>query len=256
MERRCRKRVSTYKCIEASIVLTQKDTANAPILGTSQKMFGTYAVMMVDPDIPPATAGGSTSELLHWMQAGLVSSNTSTTIGGVTTFELINPMNVTAFATYIQPSPPNKAPNTHRYTQLLLNTTGNTSSLTTLARFAMTRTNFSASNVINSAGVKIIAGNSFDVTNGTLIQSNITKTTSKPAAGVASATATGTGTGSGARASGTTATNSSTNGTLSNSGSVTSGSSTPKATGGASELTSQAAFLAGMGALVAALVMV
>jgi hypothetical protein len=205
-------------------------------------MFGTYAVMMVDPDIPPATAGGSTSELLHWMQAGLVSSNTSTTIGGVQTFELINPNNSTAFATYIQPSPPNKAPNTHRYTQLLLNTTGsNTTALSTLAKFAMTRTNFSASNVINAAGVKLIAGNSFDVTNGTLVQSNITKTTSKPA-GVASAT----GTGTASRA--TEAAGNGTNGTVTS-------PSTPKTTGAAAELKSGAAYIAGFGALAAAVLM-
>ncbi|KUJ11484.1 uncharacterized protein LY89DRAFT_722631 [Mollisia scopiformis] len=219
--------------------MQKADVAKAPTLGTAQRMFGTYTVMMVDPDIPPATAGGATSELLHWMQAGLVSSNTSTTVAGVTTFELINPMNVTAFATYIQPSPPDKAPNTHRYTQLLLNTTGNTSALTTLARFAMTRTNFSAVNVVNSAGVKIIAGNSFDVSNGTLVQSNITKTTS-----VAGSGASATGTGTGTRSSAT----SSSNGTVSSTG-------TPKSTGGASELTTGGALIAGLGALAAALIM-
>lgn len=198
--------------------------------------------MMVDPDIPPATAGGKTSELLHWMQAGLTSANTSTTIGGVATFELINAANTSAFATYIQPSPPNAAPNTHRYTQLLLNTTGmkgNMSALTSLAKSAMTRTNFSAANVINSAGVSIVAGNSFDVTNGTLVQSNITKTTAGSGAGVASAT----GTGTGSRAS-----------TTSN-GTVSSTASPAKTTGGAAEIRGNGAFIAGLGALAAAVVM-
>ena len=123
--------------------------------------------MMVDPDIPPQSAGGATSELLHWMQAGLVSSNTSTTIGGMKVFELVNPSNTTPLASYIQPSPPDKSPLSHRYTQLLLNTTGNSSALSVLAKFAMTRTNFSAVNVVNSAGLTVLMGNSFNVTAAT-----------------------------------------------------------------------------------------
>ncbi len=201
------------------------ETANVPTLGTSQQLFGSYTIMMVDPDIPPATVGGATSELLHWMQAGFVSATTSTTIGGVQVFELINPSNMSAFAAYLQPSPPNKVPHTHRYTQLLLNTTGNSSSLSTLSTFAKTRTNFSAVNVINSAGVSIVAGNSFDVSNGTLAQSNITKTTSGVGSG-ASATATGTGFGA------------------------------PISSGGAGESRSGSeALIAGLGALAAAVAM-
>jgi hypothetical protein len=123
--------------------------------------------MMVDPDIPPQVAGGATSELLHWMQSGLVSSNTSTTVGGQKFFELVNPSNTTPIASYIQPSPPNKSPVSHRYTQLLLNTTGNSSALSTLAKFGMTRQNFSAVDVVNSAGLQVLRGNSFNVTAAT-----------------------------------------------------------------------------------------
>lgn len=236
-------------------MLTSQDVATAPTLGTASRMFGTYAVMMVDPDVPSGP-GNSTSQLLHWMQAGFVSSNTSTTIAGVTTFELINPNNSTAFATYIQPSPPNKAPNTHRYTQLLLNTTGNTSALTTLAKFAMTRTNFSAANVINMAQLKIVAGNSFDVSNGTLVQSNITKTTS-PAAGGAGATATGTktATSTGTQASQAAGGNTTNSGTNSNSSATTTSPGTAKATAGATDLNGGAAYIAGFGALAAAVLM-
>lgn len=225
-------------------------TANAPTLGTSQRLFGTYTVMMVDPDIPPATAGGATSELLHWMQSNLVSSNTSTMIGGVQAFEMVIQGNTTPVASYIQPSPPDKAPNTHRYTQLLLNTTsvgGNTTALSILMTAGKTRTNFSAVNVVKAAGVSIVAGNSFNVTNGTntgLVQSNITKTTSVAGAGAASATgAVGTGTGTGTQA-----------GSAANASSVTTGA--PKATGGVGELKGgNAAFIAGLGALAAAVAM-
>lgn len=103
-----------------------------------------------------------------------------------------------------------------------------------------TRTNFSAVNVVKAAGVVIIAGNSFDVSNGTLVQSNITKTTSVAGSGAASATGMGTGTKASSAA---------------NSSSVTTG--TPKATGGAGESmrSGNGAFIAGLGALAAALAM-
>jgi phosphatidylethanolamine-binding protein len=195
--------------------------------------------MMVDPDIPPATAGGPTSELLHWMQPGLVSANNVTFIAGVQMFELINPSNVSAFATYIQPSPPNKAPNTHRYTQMLLNTTGNSSALSTLSKFAATRTNFSAVNVVQAAGLTVLFGNSFNVTNTTLVQSNITKTTSGAGTG---GTVTMTATLAGSASTGTS--NSSSSGT------------SPKSAGGVpSGQNGGAAYLAGLGALAAAVMM-
>ena len=147
--------------------VTKADTASAPTIGTAEHLIGTYTIMMVDPDIPPQVAGGLTSELLHWMQSGLVSSNTTTAIGGMNVFELVNPGNTTPIASYIQPSPPNESPISHRYTQLLLNTTGNTSALSKLAKLGMTRTNFSAVNVVNSAGLTVLMGNSFNVTAAT-----------------------------------------------------------------------------------------
>jgi hypothetical protein len=142
-------------------------TATAPTVGTTEKLFGTYTIMMVDPDIPPAVVGNPTSELLHWMQGGLVSASTATTIGGVQIFELVNTKNQSAFASYLGPSPPAKAPLTHRYTQLLLNTTGNTNAVSSLSKFAAVRTNFSAVNVVQSSGAVLVAGNSFNVTNTT-----------------------------------------------------------------------------------------
>lgn len=193
--------------------------------------------MMVDPDIPPQTAGGSTSELLHWMQPGLVSANNVSFIAGTMMFELINPSNTSAFATYIQPSPPNKSPNTHRYTQMLLNTTGNSSALTQLSQFAKTRTNFSAVNVAKDTGLKVLFGNSFDVTNTTLVQSNITKTnnTGSGVAGAAGASGTGTGTLAGA---------------------ASTSSTTPKTAGGLPTVVNgRGAYIAGLGALAAAVML-
>lgn len=187
--------------------IPKADTAKAPTVGTTQKLFGTYAIMMVDPDIP--ASAGSTNELLHWMQAGLTSANTTTTVAGVQVFELVNVGNTTALASYIQPSPPNRAPLSHRYTQMLLNTTGNSSIVSTLASFAQTRQNFSAVNVVKAAGLTVLAGNSFNVTNATTTSGNGTST------GSSSSSATSTG--------------------------------LPRSTGGAGELKSGGALIAGRG---------
>ncbi|TAQ90688.1 hypothetical protein B7494_g959 [Chlorociboria aeruginascens] len=122
---------------------------------------------MVDPDIPPSVAGNPTTEFLHWLQGGLVSSFNSTTIAGVTFFPLTNPNNVPAYESYIGPAPPNEVPHTHRYTQLLINTTlydqsGNTS---VLKSAGSAPTNFNAAQVLQNAELTVLAGNSFNVSN-------------------------------------------------------------------------------------------
>lgn len=80
-----------------------------------------HAILMVDPDVPSSTPGGPSSTFLHWIQPGLVSSCKATQVAGQQIFELTHPNNVSSFASYVQPSPPNKTPVTRRYTQLLLN---------------------------------------------------------------------------------------------------------------------------------------
>ncbi|QSZ37779.1 hypothetical protein DSL72_008878 [Monilinia vaccinii-corymbosi] len=100
------------------IQVLRADAANAPILGTTTRMKGTYTVMMVDPDVPSSKAGGNTTEFLHWMQSDLTSANETITIDGQKFYELINGKNTSAFAKYLPPNPPNIAPTTHRYTQL------------------------------------------------------------------------------------------------------------------------------------------
>jgi hypothetical protein len=202
--------------------------------------------MMVDPDIPPQTAGGPTGELLHWMQAGLVSANTTTTIGGVKVFKLINPSNTSALASYIQPSPPNKAPLSHRYTQMLLNTTGNSTVLSTLSKFAATRQNFSAVNVVKSAGLAVLAGNSF----------NVTAATNMTVGGAANSTSTTKVSTSTARSTTTLAGGASA--TATGKGNATSTAAGPsKSTGGAvsGKSTGSGAIIAGLGALAAAVAM-
>ncbi len=120
--------------------------------------------MMLDPDIPASTPGGPTGERLHWMQQGLVSANSTSTIAGRKVYQLINPGNVSAFAAYQQPTPPYKVPYSHRYVEVLLDTT-NMPNNSVLATFAGNRSSFDAVKVINTAGVSVLLGNWFNVTN-------------------------------------------------------------------------------------------
>ncbi|KAK6595393.1 phosphatidylethanolamine-binding protein [Botrytis cinerea] len=123
-------------------------------------------MLRADTAYAPILVGGDTSQFLHWMQADLTSSNTTTTIGGQKIYELINVKNTSAFATYLQPNPPDIAPTTHRYTQLLFNTTGMNMSLASLQTAGKTRGNFNATNVVKSAKLTVLMGNSFDVSFG------------------------------------------------------------------------------------------
>ncbi|TVY37791.1 hypothetical protein LOCC1_G005446 [Lachnellula occidentalis] len=214
--------------------LPKAETQTAPTIGTSQPLVGTYTLMMVDPDIPPQIAGGATSELLHWLQPGLVSANTSTTIGGMNVYELINPTNVSAIATYIGPAPPNKSPTTHRYTQLLLNTTGNGAALSTLSKAGATRSNFNAVDVVKNAGLDVLFGNYFNV-------SAATNTT---------VSATGSGTSASGGNGGSTATAAAGAGTEGNSTGLAQSTAGVGAKGAGS-----GAILAGLGAMAAAVIL-
>ncbi|TVY81851.1 Protein FLOWERING LOCUS T [Lachnellula suecica] len=233
--------------------LPKAEVQTAPTVGTTEKLVGTYTLMMVDPDIPPATAGGATSELLHWMQSDLVSANTTTTIGGMKVFELINPTNTTAFASYIGPAPPNKSPTTHRYTQLLLNTTGSSSALTSLKAAGVSRANFSAVNVVKNAGLSVLFGNSFNV-------SAATNTTAGAASGTnGTTTASGTAKASGTAAKASTSTAVRTTSVAGATVTAAAGNSTTaspaQSTGGVAGRTSgNEAIFAGLGAIAAAVI--
>lgn len=149
---------------------------------------------MVDPDIPGAPADGKTGQFLHWMQTDLTSAASATTVGGQQIFVLSN--STAPAAVYAQPSPPNRAPVSHRYTELLVNTTGNTAAVASLKTAGASRGNFSALNVINAAGAKVIFGNSFNVTNEQALSGTAANST-----GSASARASSTGASNGAASS-------------------------------------------------------
>lgn len=134
-------------------------------------MTGTsYAVIMIDLDIP--TNSSQTNTLLHWMQTGLTPSKTATmlntTSGSKQIFLLQNTTQTPPLAAYIGPGPPARTPLSHRYTQILVDTSGLAAqSISALEASAKTRIGFNAMNVLTQAGLeaKVVAGNSFNVTN-------------------------------------------------------------------------------------------
>jgi len=231
-------------------VVSKAECASAPTVGTAEKMEGKYTIMMVDSDIPPAQVGGPTSELLHWMQTDLQSADTATNIGGMQVFELVNAGNTTAFASYLSPNPPNKAPLSHRYTQMLLNTTTlqTSGNMSILQMFASSRQMFDAAKVVKMAGLEVLAANSFNVTaganGGNSSSAGATTGPSKSGAATATATATGAGTGTGTGKM---------NATSTSTGAI--GSSTTKSTGAANLAQGGSTFIAGLGAFAAAVIL-
>lgn len=151
--------------------LSQGATAKQPILATDKLLLGrSYAVIMVDLDVPTEKPPQTTT-LLHWMQTDLIPSPSrfvlNTTLGRTAVFPLENRRNVIAAAPYIGPSPPARVPLSHRYTQLLIDTS-NTSmaQIAKLSQAALKRQNFDTSAVLASAGItkyQIVAGNFFNV---------------------------------------------------------------------------------------------
>lgn len=163
------------------------EAAYQPQLYTDKSLPGTYTLLMVDPDNPPANASStSTEEFLHWIQPGLVSAKTTSIVNGKTVYELINPKNVSAFAPYLPPGPPFQFPFIHRYIQLLLDTTS-TPNNSVLAAAAQNRRQFHVLQVVNNAGVSVVAGNWFNSSDPKAVAGND--------GGNGNATATGTQTG-------------------------------------------------------------
>lgn len=159
--------------------------------------------MMIDLDIP-TDSPPQTNTLLHWMQTGLTPSTTATqlntTSGPIRAFLLENRGNATAaIAPYFGPNPPARVPLSHRYTQLLVDTSGlgeaGTEALKTAAK---TGRGFDVASVLSKAGLqgKLVAGNSFNVTNGgQAVAANGTATATGRGATGTAATRTSTATG-------------------------------------------------------------
>ncbi|KAI1370892.1 PEBP-like protein [Hypoxylon crocopeplum] len=185
-------------------VLAKDATQSAPSIGTESKLEGTtFAVLMIDLDIPTDNPP-ETGTLLHWLQTGLTQSTTATTIntttGSTSAFLFQTSDGQAAFAEYLGPSPPARIPLSHRYTQIVVDTSDATDeSLSVLESAAASRRDFDALSTLTGAGLegKVLAGNFFNVTNpGPLTSAN------------SSTSSTGTGSGSGGSAANSTATNS------------------------------------------------
>ncbi|KAH8908742.1 hypothetical protein BR93DRAFT_936344 [Coniochaeta sp. PMI_546] len=136
-----------------------------------------YAVIMIDLDIPTNTS--STNTLLHWMQTGLTPATSptmlNTTRGQNMVFLLQNTTQTAPAAPYIGPGPPARNPLSHRYTQILVDTSAvTTQSTSALETAAKTRLGFNAMSVLMQAGLatKVVAGNFFNVTNPGPVQNS------------------------------------------------------------------------------------
>jgi hypothetical protein len=132
---------------------------------------------MIDLDIPTNTS--TTNTLLHWMQTGLTPATSptmlNTTAGQNMVFLLQNTSNTAPAAPYVGPGPPARNPLSHRYTQILVDTSGlATQATSVLETAAKTRLGFDAMTVLKQAGLatKVVAGNSFNVTNPGPVQNN------------------------------------------------------------------------------------
>ncbi|TPX09662.1 uncharacterized protein E0L32_009135 [Thyridium curvatum] len=152
------------------MMISKEASSKAPRLATAEKLTGTFAVIMVDLDIPSNTS--RTNTLLHWMQMGLTSADRATmlntTSGQNMAFVLENRQNTPAAAEYIGPNPPARNPLSHRYTEILVNVDNlQAASMNALATAARTRLGFNAMEVLMRAGLqnKVVAGNFFNVTN-------------------------------------------------------------------------------------------
>ncbi|KAI1853665.1 hypothetical protein JX265_004001 [Neoarthrinium moseri] len=153
--------------------IVAKEASQAqPQLATSSRLTGTsFAVLMIDLDIP-TNSPPATNTLLHWMQTGLTQSSSATllntTAGRSNAFALQMPGAVAAAASYFGPSPPARVPLSHRYTELLIDTSAaSQESMSVLMQAAQSRQGFNAEQVLTKAGLanKIVAGNFFNVTN-------------------------------------------------------------------------------------------
>ncbi|KAK5627095.1 hypothetical protein RRF57_002810 [Xylaria bambusicola] len=160
----------TFGNVEAldNTVVAKEITQTAPTLATQSKLDGTsFAVIMIDLDIPTDNPP-ETNTLLHWMQTGLTQSSSAETTGSTSAFVFSVSQDVAAFADYLGPMPPARIPLSHRYVEIIVDTSDvSKETLSTLEAAAANRLGFNALEVLTSAGLvdKVVAGNFFNVTN-------------------------------------------------------------------------------------------
>jgi hypothetical protein len=154
--------------------------------GTRENPRTSYAVLMIDVDIPTNNPP-QTDTLLHWLQTGLTPPVHPTMIvtgAGINMAYLLEADNSSgiavaatppAIAPYFGPNPPAREPLVHRYTQLLVDTTGlGEEGERVLRAAAATPRGFDAAAVLGEAGLadRVVAGNYFTVRNEGPVEGN------------------------------------------------------------------------------------
>ncbi|KAK1564090.1 phosphatidylethanolamine-binding protein [Colletotrichum navitas] len=164
-------------------------TQSEPTFGTTEPLTGkSYAIMMVDIDIPTNNPP-ATGTFLHWAQADLTPVAKATTVqlnDGKQTIHTLK-ANGGAIAPYKGPAPPAKVPLSHRYIQLLVDTSNITAAGTAALQTLSNRQGVQINDVLTKAGLanQVVAGNFFTVTNpGPAADAKKGNTTTAPTGGV------------------------------------------------------------------------
>lgn len=149
-------------------------TANEPTIATTSQLTGTsFMVIMVDLDIPSTT---NPHTFLHWVQTDLTPSTAASAVAAASNatsattqaFTLNNTKGTAALVPYTQPNPPAQNPLSHRYTQVLVDTSAlSATALATIQAAVQSKVGFDVATVLQNAGLtaNVVAGNSFNVTN-------------------------------------------------------------------------------------------
>ncbi|KAL0939745.1 uncharacterized protein CTRU02_206355 [Colletotrichum truncatum] len=149
--------------------LAKSLTQSEPTVGTTEPLTGkSYALIMVDIDIPTNNPP-ATGTFLHWAQADLTPAASTTTVklnDGERTIHTLT-TNAQAIAPYKGPSPPAKVPLSHRYVEILVDTSDITPEGTAALQTLSNRLGVQVNDVLTQAGLanKVVAGNFFNVTN-------------------------------------------------------------------------------------------
>lgn len=170
------------------VVVPRNVTIPQPRVGTLTRLTGTsYAILMIDLDIPtePPTT------LLHWAQTGLTPATTATRIttqtGELSVFLLENGTQTAPITAYFGPNPPARVPLSHRYTQILIDTSdADPEDIQAIRTAAATPRGFNAQTVLTAADLEdeVVAGNFYNVTN----PGPVNTTTTTPTNGTGSPT--------------------------------------------------------------------
>ncbi|KAK1703237.1 hypothetical protein CaCOL14_012412 [Colletotrichum acutatum] len=149
--------------------LAKSLTQTEPTVGTTEPLTGkSYAIIMVDIDIPTASPP-TTGTFLHWAQADLTPAAQTTTVKLNDGERVIHTLTTTsnAIADYKGPAPPARVPLSHRYIELLVDTSDITADGTAALQTLSTRGGVDVNAVLTTAGLanKVVAGNFFTVTN-------------------------------------------------------------------------------------------